>query len=77
MSTTNHHTTEHHTVHHHKPRPSWRQEEVLLGAVGGLLAFALIYAVNGNGELFLPFAGALGMGAVLYTVVKLGKQHKL
>lgn len=70
-------STRHHTVQHRKARQSWLKEENVLGTLAAFLAFALIYACSGDADLYYPFVGALGMGAVIYTAVWLAMRRKL
>ena len=66
----------HQTVHHSKARRIWLKEETALGTLAAFLAFALIYAFTGDADLYYPFVGALGMGAVIYTVAWLAAHSK-
>jgi len=52
-----------------RPRRLWLKEEIILGTLGAFLAFAFLYAYTGDADLYYPFAGALGMGALTYAIV--------
>jgi hypothetical protein len=67
----------HRTAQHHKTHRFWLREETILGTLAAFLAFALLYAYTGDVDLYYPFVGALGMGAVTYTVVWLAAHCKL
>ena len=47
----------------------WLKAEILLGTLVAFATFGAIYALTGDADLFYPFAGALGMGAVTYAAV--------
>lgn len=64
-------------VQHRKTRRFWLREETILGTLAAFLAFALVYAYTGDVDLYYPFVGALGIGAVTYTVVWLAAHCKL
>jgi hypothetical protein len=66
----------HQTEHQSKMRRFWLKEETVLGTLAAFLAFAHIYAFTGDADLYYPFVGALGMGAVIYTVAWLAAHSK-
>lgn len=58
-------------------RQFWLKEEKILGTLAAFLAFAIIYAYTGDADLYYPFAGALGMGGVIYAAVWMAAHRKL
>jgi hypothetical protein len=68
--------------HHHMARSgkaprSWFKLEALLVILVAFLLFGFIYAYSSDADFYYAFAGALGMGAVLYAIIWLTARRKL
>jgi hypothetical protein len=70
-------TRHRHTIDQYQLRQFRLNEKALLGTLAALLASIFICTSTSDADLYNPFVGALGMGAVICMTIQLTARRNL